>query len=314
MDIFRPIQIFADTITHNPTLNFFIYDVIKIFFLLLIVGFLMAIIRYYLPIEKIRYFLTQKKLYGLDYFLASMFGVITPFCSCSSIALFVGFLSSGIPLGVTLSFLITSPLVNQAAIGIFIGIFGFKVTMYYIFAGILVGVLGGFILGKMKLEKYIDKAILEIIENSKNTPSFKKENLPLKAMITLFWKESWGITKKIFPYVLIGVGLGAIIHGYVPADFFSKYLNTQWYSVPLATIFAVPLYTNAIAIIPIMEVLVSKGIPLGTALAFMMAAIGLSLPEALILRRAMNNKLIIYFFSVVTVGIILIGYLFNYIL
>ncbi|MGB9707516.1 MAG: permease, partial [Microgenomates group bacterium] len=304
--------------THlGEAVNFFIYDSIKIFILLLFINYLMAIIRYYLPTEKIRDFLTRRRWYGFDYLLASAFGVITPFCSCSSIPLFIGFLSAGIPLGVTLAFLITSPLVNEASIAIFIGLFGLKITLMYVLAGVLVGVVGGFVLGKMGLEEEIDEALKKIIYASKNkkidSVSFKKE--PFFKLLNKFWQEGWDLTKKIFIYVLVGVGLGALIHGYVPMGFFEKYLkNTSWWSVPVATVLAIPLYSNAVGVIPIIQALVAKGVPLGTALSFMMAVVGLSLPEAMILKRAMKTKLLISFFGVVAIGIIFIGYFFNFLL
>jgi uncharacterized membrane protein YraQ (UPF0718 family) len=304
MDLFYPIQKLADWLsfsvfhlapkTHlGSAVNFFIYDSIKILILLLVINYLMAIIRYYLPTEKIRDFLTKRQWYGLDYFLASLFGVITPFCSCSSIPLFIGFLSAGIPLGVTLAFLITSPLVNEASIAIFLGIFGVKVTLSYVLAGIVIGMIGGFILGRMGLEEEIDDDLKRIINQSKNNRhsvyNFKKEKL-IK-LLPRFWQEGFDITKKVFSYVLIGVGLGALIHGYVPMGFFERYLkNGSFWSVPLATILAVPLYSNAVGVIPIMQALVSKGVPFGTALSFMMATVGLSLPEAMILKKAMKKN------------------------
>jgi len=324
MDIFYPVQLLADVITNdwlnlnkdsyfNNALNFFIYDIIKIGILLIFINFLMAIIRHYLPVEKIKDFLTKRKWYGFDYLLASLFGTITPFCSCSSIPLFVGFLSAGIPLGVTLSFLITSPLINEASIAIFIGLFGLKITLKYIIAGVLIGTIGGFILGKLKLENHIDDSLKKIINKSQKITLKEKNDKAFLSLVSFFWIEGISLTKKIFPYVLLGVGIGAVVHGYVPIDFFENYLKIgSWWAVPMATILAVPLYSNAVAVIPIMEVLISKGVPFGTALAFMMATVGLSLPEALILKKAMKMKLLISFFAVVTLGIIMIGYLFNY--
>lgn len=328
MDLFLPIQKLADYLTYSifnltskthlaEAVNFFIYDSIKIFILLLVINYLMAIIRYYIPTEKIRDFLTKRQWWGFDYFLASAFGVITPFCSCSSIPLFIGFLSAGIPLGVTLAFLITSPLVNEASIAIFIGIFGLKITLVYVLAGVFVGMVGGLVLGRMGLEKEIDETLKKVIDSSKN----KKINYSLKKkerfykLLGKFWDEGWDLTKKIFMYVLIGVGLGALIHGFVPMGFFEKYLkNGSFWSVPLATILAVPLYSNAVGVIPIMEALVAKGVPFGTALSFMMATVGLSLPEALILKRAMKTKLLVSFFTIVALGIIIIGWFFNFFL
>lgn len=325
MDIFFPIQKFADWLsfkifgflpkTHlGEAVNFFIYDSLKILILLIFINYLMAIIRYYIPTERIRNFLTKRKWYGLDYFLASLFGVITPFCSCSSIPLFVGFLSAGIPLGVTLSFLITSPLINEASIAIFISLFGLKITLFYISTGVLIGVIGGFILGKMNLEKEIDDSLRLIIEKSKKTHKLSLEIKKEKffKLLKNFWQECWNLTKKIYPYVLIGVGLGALIHGFILVSFFEKYLkNGKFWTVPIATFLAIPLYSNAVGIIPIMEALYDKGVPFGTALSFMMATVGLSFPEAMILKRAMKIKLLIAFFSVVTLGIILIGWFFN---
>ena len=326
MDIFFPIQLLADIATYRwlgilkksylgDAVNFFIYDTIKIFLLLLVINYVMAIIRYYLPVEKIRDFLTKRKWYGLDYLLASLFGVITPFCSCSSIPLFVGFLSAGVPLGVTLAFLITSPLSSVASIVIFMSIFGLKITLLYVIAGIVIGMIGGFVLGKMKLESSIDKSLQKIIAKQLVTQSAIRKHDTFLSLTHLFWKEGWDLTRKILPYVIIGVGIGALIHGYVPMGFFEKYLKVDsWWSVPLATILAVPLYSNDVGVIPVLQALIAKGVPFGTALSFMIATVGLSLPEALILKKAMQPKLLFSFYLTVILGIIIMGYLFNAIL
>jgi len=323
MDIFYIFQFIADWLVYSVfnleknshlgvSFNFFVYDSLKILFLLLIINYLMAIIRYYFPVEKLRDFLASRKWYGADYFLASMFGTITPFCSCSSIPLFIGFLEAGIPLGVTLSFLITSPLVNQVAVVLFAGLFGWKITILYVLFAILLGVVGGFILGKMKLEKYVADYVWDI-KSKKIEKSNKKEKFSV--LVKIFWKEGFGMTKKITLYVLIGIAVGATIHGFVPAGFFEKYITAEnLFAVPIATIVAVPMYANAVGVIPIMQSLVEKGVPLGTAMAFMMAVVGLSLPEALILKRVMKLKLLIYFFGITTIDIMIIGYLFNIIL
>ena len=272
----------------------------------------MAILRHYLPIEKLRDFLVSKKWYGFDYFLAAIFGTITPFCSCSSIPLFIGFLEAGIPLGVTLSFLIVSPLVNQVAIVLFAGLFGWKITIFYVVSAILLGVVGGFILSKLKLEKYVADYVWKI---KSNKIEIKKEKLSYKNLLIRFWQEGFSLTKKITPYVLIGIAVGAAIHGFVPAGFFEKYITAEnFLAVPIATIVAVPMYANSVGVIPIMQSLVEKGIPLGTAMAFMMAVVGLSLPEALILKRVMKMKLLLLFFGVTTINIIVIGYLFNFLI
>ena len=320
MDIFHPIQALADWLTYKVinlcpeahlgiSVNFFIYDSIKILLLLLVINYFMAILRHYLPIEKLRDFLASRKWYGLDYFFASVFGTITPFCSCSSIPLFIGFIEAGIPLGVTLSFLITSPLVNQVAVVLFVGLFGWKITVLYVISAMFLGIFGGFILGKLKLEKYVADYVWQI--KSQKT-EINKQKEAFGVLIKKFWQEGFDLTKKITPYVLLGIAVGAAMHGYVPAGFFEDYIKADnLFAVPIAAIVAVPMYANAVGVIPIMQSLVEKGIPLGTALAFIMAVVGLSLPEALILKRVMKMKLLIYFFGVTTINIIIIGYLFN---
>ena len=320
MSIFYPIQLLADWLTYDifgivpktllaEAVNFFIYDSIKILLLLLVINYFMAILRHCLPIEKLRDFLASRKWYGADYLLASIFGTITPFCSCSSIPLFIGFLEAGIPLGVTLSFLITSPLVNQIAVVLFAGLFGWKVTIFYVISAILLGVVGGFILGKLKLEKYVADCVWQI--KSQKT-EIKEQKETFTVLIKKFWQEGFDLTKNITLYVLLGIAVGAAIHGFIPAGFFEKYITAEnLFAVPLATILAVPMYANAVGVIPIMQSLVEKGIPLGTAMAFMMAVVGLSLPEALILKKVMKLKLLLYFFGITTINIIIIGYLFN---
>jgi uncharacterized membrane protein YraQ (UPF0718 family) len=319
--MFYPLQLLADYLTYNildlkidshlgSSVNFFIYDSIKIILLLLVINYLMAIVRYYLPVEKIRDFLISRKWYGFDYFLGAFFGAITPFCSCSSIPLFIGFLGARIPLGVTFSFLITSPLLNEVAIVLFLGLFGLKITLFYIISAILLGMVSGFILGKLKMEKYVADYIWKI-KSSK--VEIEKEKKSFKDLIKIFWQDGWDITKKIIIYVLGGIAIGALIHGYLPVGFFEEYITKEnLLAVPLATILAIPMYANAAGIIPIIGSLIEKGIPLGTAMAFMMATVGLSLPEALILKKVMKFKLLFYFFGIVTVNIIIIGYLFNF--
>ena len=318
------IQQFAHWLTYNifnfsedakiaEVVNFFIYDSIKIILLLLAITYFMSLLRYYLPIEKLRDFLVTHKLFGADYFLATIFGAITPFCTCSSIPLFVGFLKAGIPLGVTFAFLITSPLVNEVAIAMLVGLFGWKITLFYVGSGILLGMIGGWLIGKLKMEKYVADFVWK--NNSNNeTGSEKEKNKFSSQVLKITAREAWDISKKIIPYILAGVGLGSIIHGYVPEGFFEKYINKNnpW-AVPVAVILAVPLYSNASGVIPIIESLIDKGVPLGTALVFMMAIVGLSLPEALILKKVIRLPLLATFFGVVALGMILIGYIFNFI-
>lgn len=322
-DLFYPFEVFSRWFTYTlfdfsrnshlgGAVEFFIYDTLKIFVLMIAITHIMSLTRFYLPIEKLRDFLTSHKFYGLDYFLATIFGAITPFCTCSSIPLFIGFLQARIPLGVTFAFLITSPLVNEAAVAMFVGIFGWKITFFYTLSGILIGILGGFILGKLKLEKYVEEFVWKIKAGS--IKHEEKESLSKKQIFLMITNEAFAITKKVAGYILIGIAIGAVIHGFVPQGFFEKYLqDSDWWSVPLATVIAVPMYSNATGVIPIIQALIAKGIPLGTALAFMMGVVGLSLPEALILKKVLKWQLLIWFFGVVIAGIIMIGYLFNWV-
>lgn len=321
MDIFSPVQQLADTVTYSllslpkgnhlaDSLSFFIFDSVKILILLLVINYIMAVVRYFLPVNKIRNILTSRNWYGLDYLLAAFFGVVTPFCSCSSIPLFVGFVSAGIPLGVTFAFLITSPLVNEASLALFPTLFGLRITVIYNLVGVIIGVLGGMVIQKLKMEKYIEPSLLKF--KSKEEIEAKADKTELPKLLKIWWLEGWGITKSLLPYVLLGIGVGALIHGFVPANFFEKYLSSkEWWSVPVATLVGVPLYANSVSVIPIIEALTSKGVSLGTALAFMTATVTLSIPEALILKKAMKLPLLLTFFGITTIGIMVIGYLFN---
>lgn len=297
-------------------LNFFIYDTVKILLLLFIIIFLMGIINSYFPIDKVRNFLSRKKLYGLEYLMASLFGVVTPFCSCSSVPLFIGFVKGGIPLGVTFSFLVTSPLVNEVAIGLFIGLFGVKMTAIYVISGVLLGTVSGMILQKLKLERYLTPWVKEVLENAQREQDiFQVEKQPFTQRIPVIWNEVLNILKGVILYVVVGIAIGGVMHGYIPEGFFEQYMSKDnLFAVPIATILAVPMYSNASGILPIVQVLVSKGIPIGTAIAFMMGVVGLSLPEAMLLKKVMTFKLIGIFFGVVTLCIIISGYIFNMIL
>ncbi|MEN8966099.1 MAG: permease [Polaribacter sp.] len=297
-------------------LNFFIYDTTKILILLFVVIFFMGIVNSYFPVDKVKNYLSRNKLYGLEYLMASLFGVVTPFCSCSSVPLFIGFVRGGIPLGVTFAFLITSPLVNEVAIGLFIGLFGLKTTLIYVVSGVLLGSISGIILQKLKLERFLKPWVKEVLENAQRDQDiFKAENKKFTARLSVIWDEVVKILKGIIPYVLVGIAIGGLMHGYIPEGFFEKYLDkNNLFAVPIATILAVPMYSNASGILPVVQVLVAKGIPLGTAIAFMMGVVGLSLPEAMLLKKVMTLRLITIFFGVVTLCIILSGYLFNLIL
>lgn len=297
-------------------LNFFIYDSIKIMLLLFIVIFLMGVVNSYFPVEKVRNFLSRNKLYGFEYLMASLFGVVTPFCSCSSVPLFIGFVRGGIPLGVTFAFLITSPLVNEVAIGLFVGLFGLKIAVIYVISGVLLGVIAGIILSKFKLERFLTPWVKEVLANAEQeNETFQVEKTPFKERLPIIWAEVVKILKGVVPYVIVGIAVGGLMHGYIPEGFFEKYMSKDnLFAVPIATVLAVPMYSNASGVLPIVQVLVSKGIPLGTAIAFMMGVVGLSLPEGMLLKKVMTLKLIGIFFGVVTLCIIISGYLFNIIL
>ncbi len=305
-----------DAASHLGTaLNFFVYDTIKILILLFIIVFIMGIVNAYLPIEKLKDFLNRKKLYGLEYLLSSIFGAITPFCSCSSVPLFIGFVQGGIPLGITFAFLITSPLVNEVAIAMFIGMFGIKATLIYAISGILLGTIGGWILGKFNLEPLLSDWVKKILESKMQQGEYEEEKLTFRQRLPEISRGAWDIVKGVVLYVIIGIAIGAAMHGYVPENFFGQYLGGgQWWTVSLAVILAVPMYANAAGIVPVIQVFVAKGVPLGTAIAFMMATVGLSIPEATLLKKVMSMKLIAIYFGVVTLFIILSGYIFNMIL
>ena len=319
------IQLFADWLVYGVlgldagtglglALNFFVYDTIKIVLLLFVISFVMGIVNAYFPIERLRQFLTTHKLYGLDYFLAALFGGITPFCSCSSVPLFIGFVKGGIPLGVTLAFLIASPLVSEVAVAMFLGSFGVKTTLVYVVSGTVLSMIAGFVLGKMHLEPYLRDWVKKAQQlSSAQSEQWETEHTPFVQRLPAIVRESWGIVRGVLIYIIIGIGIGAAMHGYVPEGFLERYLSAdQWWSVPLAVILAVPMYANPASIVPVIEVFVAKGIPLGTAIAFMMAVIGLSIPEATMLKKVITWRLIAVFFGVVTLLIILSGYLFNW--
>ncbi|MBO4906724.1 MAG: permease [Bacteroidaceae bacterium] len=318
------IQTFADWLIYEviglsadsrlgSSLDFFVYDSLKILLLLFLISALMGVVNAYFPIERLRNYLMTHRLYGLQYFLASLFGAITPFCSCSSIPLFIGFVKGGIPLGVTFAFLITSPLVNEVAVAMFLGSFGIKVTAIYVVSGILLGMIGGVVLGRMHLEPLLSDWVKQIqAQSSAQTAEWEEEKVSFFDRLPQILRDSWNIVKGVLVYVLIGIGIGAAMHGFVPEGFFETYLSKDnWLAVPLAVICAVPMYANAAGIVPVIEVFVAKGIPLGTAIAFMMAVVGLSLPEATLLKKVMTWRLVGIFFGVATLFIILSGYLFN---
>jgi len=321
MDIFYPAKLVADWLTLSvfhmraktipaEAVNFFIFDTLKIFILLAVIIFTVSIIRSFLPPEKVRGILSHEKKY-LGNLLAALLGIITPFCSCSAVPLFLGFVEAGVPLGVTFSFLVASPMINEVALVLLLGMFGWKIALLYIVSGLIIAFLAGVVIGKLKVEDLVESFVFNNkIINSENNIKLKWEDRLVYAK-----KYTSDIIGKVWIYILIGIGLGAWIHGYVPADFLTKYANaTKWYAVPLAALVGIPLYSNAAGVIPLVGVLTEKGIAMGTTLAFMMAVTGLSLPEFMILKKVMKTKLILIFAGTVAIGIVFTGYLFNLIL
>ncbi|HBG81412.1 TPA: hypothetical protein DDW69_01080 [candidate division CPR2 bacterium] len=296
----------------GDALSFFIYDFVKIIFMLSLIVFIVTFIRSYLPVEKIKKILTGKNKY-IGHVLASLFGIVTPFCSCSAVSMFIGFVEAKIPLGVTFSFLLSSPMNNEIAIGLLWATFGLKVTAIYITSGLLISIISGIIIGSLNLEKW-----LQNFEDQKRQPSCSniiRANLDLKTRTILAKENSFNITKQVLPYIAIGLFIGAIVHGYIPTEFISRITaKNNPLAVLTAVLVGIPLYSNAAGTIPIVSALIEKGVPMGTALAFMMSVTALSLPEAIILKRVLKKELLAIFFGVVALAIIFTGYLFNIIL
>jgi len=318
MDIFAPIQWLADWLAYSVlniikdtpignTVNFFIYDSIKIILLLAVIIFVISYIRSFFPAEKTKKFLSKAKFPILNNLLAALIGIVTPFCSCSAVPLFIGFVEAGVPLGVTFSFLISAPMVNEIALVLLWGLFGWKIALIYIISGVIIATIAGWIIGKLKLEKWVEEFVYKI----KSVEADEKKQT-VKDRIDYAKKYTISIVKSVWPYILIGVGLGALMHGYAPNDLLIKYAGpNNFFAVPLAVLIGIPLYSNAAGTIPIVSVLIDKGMAMGTALAFMMAVTALSLPEFIILKKVLKPKLIIVYASIVGAGIIFTGYLFN---
>jgi len=321
MSVFYPVQLLADWLTFNifrlagkkllaSAINFFIFDTIKIFILLTIIIFAVSILRTFLSPERIRGILSRRNKY-VGNLLAAVLGIITPFCSCSAIPLFLGFMEAGIPLGTTFSFLVSSPMINEVALVMLIGSFGWKVAAIYIGSGLVIAILSGILIGRLKVENLVE----DFVFKNKLNPS--ENGLKMKWKDRLNYAKSYTgqIIKKVWYFILIGIAIGAFIHGYVPVDFLAQYAGAdKWYGVIVATIVGIPLYSNAAGVIPLVSALAEKGVAIGTTLAFMMAVTALSLPEFLILKRVMKTKLILIFASIVGTGIIITGYIFNLIL
>lgn len=293
----------------TETLHFFFYDTIKIALLLSGIIFVVSILRSYMSIERTRALLGGRRE-GVGNVLAASLGVITPFCSCSAVPAFVGFVAAGVPLGVTLSFLIASPLVNEMAIGLLLSIFGWKITAAYIAAGLGIAIVGGWVLGRLRLERWVEPFVYETKLGGKAVDSTL--GLTFNQRIQMGVEEVSNILHKIWPYLLVGIGVGAVIHGWAPEDFFTKYAGADnAFGVLVAVAVGIPLYSNAAGILPLVEALYDKGLPMGTLLAFMMAVVALSLPEMILLRRVLNLRLLGVYVAVVAVSIVAVGYLFN---
>ncbi|WP_459201746.1 permease [Methanococcus sp. CF] len=293
----------------GSSVHFFIYDSLKIVILLSIMIFSISYIRSYFPPEKTKRIL--EKYSGVSgNVMASILGIVTPFCSCSSVPIFIGFIEAGVPLGVTLSFLITSPIVNEAAFAVLLASFGWQIAMIYVVSGVLIGVIGGIIIGKLGMENQVEEYVYSIRSRAR-----KIKELTQKERLKFAYDSTKDIVKRVWLYILIGIGIGAIIHGYAPEEVLAKYAGPDNpLAVIFATIIAVPLYSNALGTIPIAEALIGKGVGIGTALAFMMATTALSFPEAVLLRKVIKPKLIAAFFGITSIAIVLTGYLFNIIL
>ena len=311
---------FADYITYillklEPTshlgdaLNFFIYDTLKIFLLLTTIVYAVAIIRAYFPPEKTKRILSHKREY-IGNTMAALLGIVTPFCSCSAVPLFIGFVEAGVPLGVTFSFLISSPMVNEIALIMLWGLFGWKIALIYTGTGVVLAIISGIIIGKLKMEKYVQDYVWEIKAGAGEIveTSFREKLIYARDYTS-------ELLKRIWPYVAIGIALGGIVHGFIPTDFVVKYAGRDNpFAVLVAVLIGIPLYSNAAGMIPIVQALVGKGMAMGTVLAFMMSVTAISFPEAVILKNVLKMRLIYTFFGIVAVGIIIVGYLFNAIL
>jgi uncharacterized membrane protein YraQ (UPF0718 family) len=294
----------------GESLAFFLYDVPKILLLLSGMVFAISIVRTFFSPQRTRALLGGRRE-GVGNIFAAMLGIVTPFCSCSAVPLFIGFVESGVPLGVTFSFLIAAPTINEVAVILLFGLFGLKVAAMYVVSGLVVAIVAGYVIGRFKMERYVEDFVWKI----QHTGDMTEEKLTWADRIERAWESVKEIVGKVWPYVVIGIAVGAGIHGYVPEDTLGSVLGSEnWWSVPLAVLIGIPLYSNAAGIVPILGALIEKGASVGTSLAFMMSVIGLSLPEAVILKRVLKMPLLITYFAVVAVAIMLIGYMFNWIL
>jgi uncharacterized membrane protein YraQ (UPF0718 family) len=294
------------------TLHFFFYDTVKIALLLSGIIFVITILRSYMSIERTRAMLGGRRE-GVGNVMAAGLGVVTPFCSCSAVPAFIGFVAAGVPLGVTLSFLIASPLVNEIAIGLLLTLFGWQVTIAYVAAGVSIAIVAGWVLGRLRFERYVEPFVFETTLGGQVIDS--TAGLSFTQRVQMGTEEVGNILRKIWPYLLVGIGLGAVIHGWAPEDFFTQYAGADNpFGVLVAVLIGIPLYSNAAGILPLVEALHDKGLPMGTLLAFMMAVVALSLPEMVLLRRVLKPQLLGIYVAVVGASIVAVGYLFNVLL
>jgi len=298
--------------THlGEAVHFFFYDTPKVLLLLTGIVFLMGVVHTFVSPERTRAMLSGKRL-GVGNVLAASLGIVTPFCSCSAVPLFIGFLSAGVPLGVTFSFLISAPMVNEVALALLFAMFGWKVAGLYLGLGLTVAILAGMVIGRLGMERYLEDWVRTM--QATQSADYAGDTLHWAERIDAGVAHVKNIVGKVWPYIVAGIGVGAAIHGYVPEDFMASIMGKEapWWSVPAAVLIGVPMYSNAAGIIPIVEALIGKGAALGTVLAFMMSVIALSLPEIIILRKVLKPPLIATFAGVVALGILMVGYIFNF--
>ncbi|MFZ1538522.1 MAG: permease [Chromatiaceae bacterium] len=296
----------------GEAVHFFLYDTPNVLLLLVGIVFVMGVIQTFFAPERTRALLAGRRL-GIGNMLAASLGIVTPFCSCSAVPLFIGFLSAGVPLGVTFSFLIAAPMINEVALALLLGLFGWQVAALYLGLGLLVAIVAGLVIGKLGMERYLEDWVRAIHLGQAQAP--KGAEYVWRERLQTGLQHVWEIVGKVWPYVLAGIGLGALIHGYVPSDFMASFMGRDaWWAVPAAVFLGVPMYTNAAGIVPVVEALIGKGAALGTTLAFMMSVIALSAPEIMILRKVLRWPLIATFIGVVAAGIMLVGYVFNWVL
>ena len=290
------------------TLRFFLYEVPKVLLLLILIVFVVGIIRTFFSPERTRRLLAGKSLF-VGNIMAGALGIVTPFCSCSAIPLFLGFVEAGIPLGVTFSFLISAPMINEVAVVLLFGLFGWKTALLYVSTGLIIAITAGWVIGRLKLERFVEPWVYEIKARDGASESGR---MPFQERIAAGLAAVKDIVSRVWPFIAGGIAVGAAVHGYVPQDFMAAIMGkSAWWSVPVSVLIGIPLYSNAAGIIPIVQALLEKGASLGTALAFMMSVIGLSLPETIILKKVLKLPLILIFVGVVGTGIMIVGFLFN---